>query len=207
MAELNMKCVGITVFAVLLTASCAGRSTGLKQTHIDETFTKKPVSDILVIGVAHQEDSRRLFEQRFVAALKAAGVDAVGSIEAVGIPSDMELKKEEILRAVERYGSDSVIITYRTAVEHKDAYTRGDGLQEGYYGRYGLLNSYAYDPGFSTERTTLWLETELYDVATESRIWSAQSISRNVESERQVIADVIKTTVAALMKSGVVAPK
>ncbi|MGD8369332.1 MAG: hypothetical protein PVG78_16965 [Desulfobacterales bacterium] len=207
MAQTSLRRIFTAVLAAVLVVACAGPRTALKQTHVDEAFKESPVSHILVIGVTHREDNRRLFEDRFVAALKAAGVDAVASAEAIPIPPDMKLDKAAILSAVNRYGSDAVIITHMVDIEHKDAYSRRAGAGAGYYESYGILHSYYSDPGYSTSRTSVWLETNLYDVQSESLIWSAESKSWNVESDRQVVADVIQEVVRALLKSGVVAPK
>ena len=81
--------------------ACAGSGTELTKKRMDNTFSGKPVSDIVVIVVADEEKTRRLFEQKFVARLKHAGVDADSSIEAISMPSNLKLKKEAILKAVE----------------------------------------------------------------------------------------------------------
>jgi hypothetical protein len=207
MGESSLMRLCATAIAAVLLMACGGTGAALKQTHIDEAFRQKPVSDILVIGVTHREDNRRLFEDRFVSALKAAGVDAVGSAEAIAIPPDMKLKKDAILQAVARYGSDAVIITHLVDIEHKDAFSRSADAEMGYYGLYGILHSYFSDPGYSMNRTAVWLETNLYDVKTESLIWSAESKIWNAESNRQAIDDIVRGVVQELLKSGLAAPR
>ena len=207
MIEMNLKGTFAAVIAALLTVSCGGPGTDLKRTHFEPAFQKKPVSDILVIGVSQEEKARLHFEKRFVRALKTAGIDAVASAEAVAIPPDMKLEKEAILKAVKIYGSDAVIVTHLVDIETKEAFNRSELNAAGFYGYYGLWHSYHHDPGYSMEQTTVWLETHLYDVATESLVWSAESKSWNVQSERQVIGDVIQGVVKDLIKSGVVVAK
>jgi hypothetical protein len=205
--EMNLKGALAAVAAALLIVSCGGPGTDLKRTHFEPAFQKTPVSDILVIGVSQEENARLRFEKRFVHALKTAGVDAVGSAEAVAIPPDMKLQKEAILKAVALYGSDAVIVTHLVDIETKEAFNRAEASAADFYGYYGLWHSYQHDPGYSMEQTTVWLETHLYDAASESLIWSAESRSWNVQSERQVIADVIQEVVKNLLESGVVVPK
>jgi hypothetical protein len=79
------------VFSGVFIIACAG--TKLTHTWVDETRHGKPVSDILVIGVTYKKENRQSFEDKFVAQLKAAGVEAVSSSDVIPIPSDLELKK------------------------------------------------------------------------------------------------------------------
>ena len=86
--------------------------TELTQKQVNEAFKGKPVSDILVIAITGNEDSRRSFERKFVARLKSAGVEAISSEETIPMPADLELKKEMILSAVNQFENDAVIITH-----------------------------------------------------------------------------------------------
>jgi hypothetical protein len=78
----------------VLTAACAG--TRLIQTRVDEARRGKPVSDVLVIVVADKKQTRRSVENKFVARLRAAGVEAVSSVEAIAMPADLKLEKDAI---------------------------------------------------------------------------------------------------------------
>ena len=75
------------VFASVFIIACSG--TKLTHTWVDETYQQKPVSDIMVIGITYKEKNRHLFEDKFVAQLKAAGVEAVSSADVIPIPSDL----------------------------------------------------------------------------------------------------------------------
>ena len=101
--------LALTVFTGVLIISCGGASTKLVDTKADPAYRNKPVSDILVIGVTHDEKGRRSFERRFVAQLKGIGLEAVSSADVIPIPADQELEKEGILKAVAEFGNDAVI--------------------------------------------------------------------------------------------------
>jgi hypothetical protein len=203
----NRKRMAVVMILTVLVAGCTAKRTELTRNHLEEAYRERPVSNILVIGVADKEETRRRFEERFVAALKSAGVGAFGSTDAVAIPPDRKLPKEAILEAVAGNGGDAVIITRLVDIQRKEAYSRLAPEAAGFYGQYGYLYNAVHDPGYSTERTTVWLETHLYDAASESLIWAADSKSINVESARQVIGDVIAAAVKDLLASGVVAPR
>ena len=98
-----MQWIGCGLLLAMLTVACAGAKLTAKP--LDSSETAKPVSDILVIVVADRDETRRFFENRFVEALKAAGIDAVASADAIPMPSDLQLKREAILQAVDRFSS------------------------------------------------------------------------------------------------------
>lgn len=197
-------CVALTVVMFI---ACAGSGTELHKKRSDKTYSGKPVSDILVIFIADEEKTRRHFEQKFVSRLKAAGVEAVSSAEAIPMPSNLKLEKEAILKAVEQYGNDAVMITHLAGLEDKEIRTRSDPRDLGYYPYYGLIHSYVYDPGYSAMQTTVRLETNVYDVKTEKLIWSGQTRTWNKDSESEIINDVIKIVVEDLQKSKLLAPR
>jgi hypothetical protein len=205
MKKNHYKWFGYLFLFAFLLISCAG--TELTSKKIDEAYKGKPVSDILVIAITGNEHNRRSFEKKFVSQLKAVGVDAISSEEAIPMPSDLELKKEAILNAVNQNENDAVIITHLIGKEEKDVYTRGGSGRRGYYGFYRSRYSYAHDPGYSSTSTTVRLETNLYDVKTEKLIWSGKSNSWSKDSKGELINDVIKAVINDLQKNKLIAPK
>jgi len=205
MKKNSVKRFGYLFAFVFLIISCSG--TELTHKQVTEAYQGKPVSDILVIAITGNEDSRRSFEQRFVAQLEAAGVEAIASVDVIPMPADLEMKKETILDAVNQFGNDAVIITHLTGKEEKEVYSRTGPTHIGYYGHYHNRYTYAYTTGYSSTSTTLRLETNLYDVKTEKLIWSGQSKTWNKDSKNQIINDVIKVVINDLQNSKLIAPK
>jgi hypothetical protein len=97
MRQITIKWFVCAVFLGVLIIACAG--TKLTHTQVDESRQGKPVSNILVIGVTYKEKEmvRQSFEDRFVSQLRAAGVEAISSGDAISIPADLMLEKDEIL--------------------------------------------------------------------------------------------------------------
>jgi len=187
---------------VFLIVSCAG--TELTHKQVNEAYIGKPVSNILVIAITGNEDSRRSFERNFVAQLKSVGVVAISSEEAIPMPPDLELKKEAILNAINQFENEAVIITRLINEETKEAYTRGGYAYRDFYGYYSY---YAHAPGYSSTSTTLQLETNLYDVKTEELIWSGRSKTWSNDSKGQIINDVIKVVINDLKNDKLISPK
>ncbi len=63
MKQSSVKWFGYLFSFVFLIISCAGTETELTQNQVNEAYKGKPVSDILVIAITGNEDSRRSFEQ------------------------------------------------------------------------------------------------------------------------------------------------
>jgi hypothetical protein len=207
MRQITIKWFLYAVFSSVLVIGCAG--TKLTHTWVDEARRGKPVSDILVIGVTYKEKEavRRSFEDKFVAQLKAVGIEAIASGDAISIPTDLKLEKDEILNAVNKYNNDAVIITYLIGKEEKEAYTPPSRGQGGYYGYYGRAYGYAHNPGYTRTHTLVRLATNLYDVKTEKLIWSGKSETLSPDSTRQVIDDVIKLVIKDMQQNGLLSPK
>lgn len=204
MKQSSVKWFGYLFSFVFLIISCAGTETELTQNQVNEAYKGKPVSDILVIAITGNEDSRRSFERKFVARLKSAGVEAISSEDAIPMPADLKMKKETILNAVNQYENDAVIITHLIGKEEKDVSTRGGSAHRGFYGFYRSRYS---DSGYSSTTTTVRLETNLYDVKTEKLIWSGKSKTWSKDSKDQIINDVIKALINNLQKNKLIAPK
>jgi len=203
MKRSSVKWFGYLFSFIFLIISCAGTETELTQNQVNEAYKGKPVSDILVIAITGNEDSRRSFERKFVARLKSAGVEAISSEEAIPMPADLELKKEMILSAVNQFENDAVIITRLIDREVKEVYTHGGTARGGYYGYYSRHSA----PGYASTSKTIRLETNLYDVKTEKLIWSGQSKTFSKDSKDLMINDVIRVLVNDLQNNKLITPK
>jgi hypothetical protein len=207
MKQNSVKWLCCLCFFVFLVISCAG--TELTHKQVNEAYKGKPISNILVIAITGNEDSRRSFERKFVVQLKSAGVEAISSEETIPMPADLELKKEAIIDAVRHFKNDAVIITHLTDKEAKEGFTRGDETHRGYYGFYHSIykGSYAHDPGYSNTRKTVRLETNLYEVKTEKLIWSGQSKTISKDSKAQIIDEVIRVVINDLKNNKLISTK
>jgi PBP1b-binding outer membrane lipoprotein LpoB len=199
MKQSSVKWFAYLFSFVFLILSCAG--TELTHKQVNDAYKGKPVSNILVIAMMVNDDTRRIFEKKFVAHLKSAGVEAISSVDAIPMPVDLELKKETIFNAANQFKNDAVIITHLIDKEEKDVFTRGGRGYRGYHG------SYAYDRGYSSTRRAIRLEMNLYDVKTEELIWSGQSKTWSKDSRNRIINDVIKVVINDLQNNKLISPK
>ena len=207
MKKITIKWFVYAMFSSVLIIACAG--TKLTHTWVDEAHRGKPVSNILVIGITYKEkeEIRRSFEDKFVTRLKAAGIKSISSGDAISIPTDLELKKDEILKVVHKFNNDGVIITHLIGIDEKDVYTRSEQGPSGYYSYYGWAYGYSHSPGYSSTKNTVRLATNLYDVKTEKLIWSGKSETLSPDSVSQLIDDVINAVINDLQKNNLLPQK
>jgi len=205
-----MKGLFSGLMLVVLVGVLLHACTKTKMTNIwmDEAYQGGPVSDILVIGISHEEKTRRTFENIFVKQLKAAGVEAVSSADVIPMPADQKIKKEAILEAVRKHNNDAVLITHLIGVEEKQVRTPSDSFHtDGYYGYYGHVYGYTHVPDYYNTYTYIRLETTLYGVNTEKPIWSGQSRTLDQDSDKKLFVDVIKTVIENLQRNNLLLKK
>ena len=74
----------VSAACCVLLIACGG-GTKLTKTQIDPDRRGKPVSNLLVIGVTYNQETRRAFEGKMAAQLKATGIEAATSVDAIPI--------------------------------------------------------------------------------------------------------------------------
>lgn len=190
----------LAVFVGVLFNGCA--STKITETSVDKSFKGKTISNVLIIGVASDENNRRLFEKTFVQHLKAVGVTAISSADVIPIPADQKIEKETILQVVNKFKNDAVLVTHIAGIDKKTSYKPAvytTGVN--YYGRYGYYYANRIMPSSVSSHMKLYLETELFDVASEKLMWSGKSQTWETESVKKVIDGVIKVAVKEMQKN------
>jgi len=200
-----IKWFACVVLSGVLIIACGG--TKLNTTKVDEARLGKPVSDILVIAITYEKELRHSFEDKFVAQFKTAGIEAVSSADVIPISEKQQLEKDAILKAVNKFENDAVIIIHMVGVEEKEIITRSPSSGRGYYGHYLWAYGNTHQPGYSSTRITVRLATNLYDVKTEKLIWSGKSETLRPDSVNQIIDDVIKVVIQDLQKNKLLPPK
>ena len=182
--------------AVALLAACA--STSLQNEWRAEEDSGPALRKVLVIGVAKREDVRRTFEDGFVAALKARGVNAVASHSTV-LETDPEAS-EKVREAVKATGADGILMTRLVKVD-KQTQTTTVGqpmvmpMHYNMYGYYPKMWLGAYGPPMTVSYDVAILETRVFRAASEKLVWvggtETFAPSSNVREETEAFAKVI----------------
>ena len=168
----------------------------------------KAYAKVLVVGATENTDRRRHFEDDVVRSFAAIDVGAVSSLATIG--GNQAINREVVAAAARDTGSDAVLITrlldeqVRAEVEEgrstaASAERRNDVALADFF-RYDYVEH--PDPMTVTTIRTVLVASDLYDVATETRVWSAQSTTIDKESVDSAITGVAEAVTRSLRSGG-----
>jgi hypothetical protein len=184
-------------------AGCA--STSLTDQWTSPEFAGPPLKKLMVVGVSTQPGPRRIFEDEFAAALKAAGVDAVASYTK--ITQDGQADQAVLEQAVKDLGAEGVLVTRLVKTEQRTQVTPGyyrPVPTVGFYGWYSSAWVGYYEPPAVYQYDVVIAETSVYHIGEGELVWSGTTETfapQNVRKETQGFAKVI---IGALKKQGVI---
>ena len=206
------RLMGLALTGLLATA-CS--SATVKESWIKPGYSDK-VENVYLIGIAKENDFRRVFEEAFKRELSDKGVRAVPSHNL--LPQSQEGNREVIIQSMAANGCDSVLLT-RLIRSRKEVDTPGPGIQAvkvtpsplyldpwynswgGYYSRnYSVIN---IQPE-AHETVTLTLESVLYSLEPEERIWSAQLEIVDAIDIKNMIQDYVEEVAKNLRQKGLI---
>ena len=176
--------------AILLLAGC-GPSTKIEKTWTDPSFTPATVQSykkILVMGLLKDESTRRIAEDKMVAAFKN-----VTAVQSYSYLQPADTIRGEVEDKLKKDGFDAVVIMRLADVDKSVSYVPGTG----YGGWYGYRYS---SPGYYQEDKTFYVETNFYSLPDTKLLWSGTTSSVNPNKLDRTIDDVINTLKGQLQK-------
>ena len=197
------------IFLVLLVAglltSCS--TAAIKETWRSPTAQATAYKKLLVVGVANDDNLRRMFEDIFVQTLRDHGVPAVPSHTFI---SDIDkADSTQVAEAAKQAGADAVIITRVASRSESTNYQYATGEivsgitvmeKSGPNSSTTVVMSAAGIAPHTTDFEHATLRTNFFDAASARLVWSAQSSV--FESDRRATAcwDLAALLVKALGK-------
>ena len=194
--------ISFLMLVVLLLSGCV--STRLTAVWKDVAYQAHPTK-VMVIGVAKTPLKRRIFEDEFVAQLKAHRTDAVASYKVL---SDKKQDDQEAIAAkVKELDADTVLITRLVSKKTVKVYVPSMPYYPPlYYGRWPDYYDYGYrtmyTPGYMTEEEFAVMETNLYDAASDNLIWAATSETEIRGSDQSQIKEYIGVMSNTMVEHG-----
>ena len=192
----------------ILAVSCSGQSSRMVQSSVEESHIDRPIKDVLILVLVDDQEIRKIFEKHFKDWLNVKGVEAIISTKVLPIDDETKLDKEALIEVVDKYENDTILITHIVEYGETEVFSR-DRVQffYNYYGFYNYGLGYVYWPTVYGEKVQIDLETRLYDVKTESLIWSGNSILKNPETTGKAIGYVVEMVIQALDENGLLPKK
>ena len=142
--------------------------------------------------------NRRLFEDKFVEALKTYSTDAISSYTI--IPSAEKLNKATVESKIETLQIDAILVTKLVNAKQDRKYSTVINPARRPSGSGGThATEYRFvEQGTYYEYETVSLETNIYDTQTDKLIWSGWSDTILEDSVEVAIASLIKAIAKSL---------
>lgn len=157
---------------------------------------------------------KQVFEDRLASAAAAHGIKAVksGDVFKPNFTSENAASKEAILAKVRELGLETIFTVALKRKETTTRYVPGEAYTPapyygGYWGYYSSTYGTVYAPGYYVQDKTYYVESNLYEVASEKLLWSVQSEVFNPDSVQDVAEDYTKMLLDALDKEGLLRKK
>src|SRR4051794_24831134 len=170
---MNRNLFTLVAFILVFVVGC-GPSTKIEKTWTDPSFTPGTVNNykkVLVMGLLKDESTRRIAEDKMVAAFK--NVQAIQSYSYLQPTDTVRNMVEDRLK---KDGFDGVVVMRLANVDKSTSYVPGT-TYGGWYGyRYGGMYG---SPGYYQEDKTYYIETNLYSLDQNKLLWSGTTSSLN----------------------------
>ncbi len=177
----------------------------------DKSFKK-----ILVLGLLHENDRslKEKMEEHVVGDLKNLGYDAICSCEEYGAKTFENMKESEALQKLNGGGIDAVltIVLLNKAKERYYVQNKRDQSNYSMHNRdwwdyYSTMHDHIYQPGYYTESTKYFWESNFHDLAAKQMLYSVQTESFDPSSKETLAHEYGKLIINDMVKSKILASK
>ena len=172
---------------------------GCSSLRVVETWNKPAVQGhryqkILILGVARNENNRKMFEDIVVAELRRNQANAVQSYTVIPEFNPDKTSRAEVVAAVRASGCDAVLTTRPLSVGDT---TVTQGGQGGYV--YGAAPMAAHYDFLQAK-----LQSSMFDSATEEVVWSSTIKTFDADREARVFHDLGRFFSETLRRDGLI---
>ena len=201
---MRIRPLAICLLAVLL-SSCVG--TSLKQTWKSPEYHNGPVSNIAALAVDERGYVRSAFESRFVLELRKHGI---GSFTTFDLLSLTEIKSDKAATAerLRSAGADTLLILrlVDSSVSYREVHVGmgASGPYNTWYDYYAM--AYGISQSYGNLKQSTLLETSIFDLKTNKRIWSGltDTVTAYYTDRVAEMDKVVAKVVAAMNKDGII---
>ena len=199
-----------TCLLAALLCSCA--STTVKKTWKAPDYQGGAIKKVAVLAVTDRVLLRQGFENRFVTQIRERGAEAVVTHDELSLPHIKE-NKQAAAERLHAAGAEGVVILrlmnvdstyreYRTGEERYSEYVTGFGSAPWY--DYYTVAYMDMTPTYGNLKQKVYLETALFDLKTNKRVWSGLTQTVLTETMDRVaeMDPIVEKVVAAMRKDG-----
>ena len=167
---------------------------------------------ILVLGLIRDTDRslQENMETHMIGDLKEKGYNAVGSLAEYGPKAFSNMTEPEAVNKLKESGVDAVITIVlldkqkeRSYVPARLYYSPYGMYYNRFWGYYGTLNYRIYEQGYYVTDTEYFWESNVYDMSTQSLIYSVQTKSFDPGSSESLGHEYGKLIIKAMSDNGI----
>jgi hypothetical protein len=212
-----MKHILATIVVFLFLFSGCGPSTSITSSWKAENVQPGKFKKVVVLGLVRENDRtlREKMEQHLVGDLRELGYDAVCSCDEYNPKAFENMNEEQALGKLRTSGVDAVLTIVLLDKTQERDYVPGRVVYSPYtiyqnrFWRYSrVMYDRIYTGGYYTTNTKYFWESNLYDLATNSLVYSSQSQSFDPltseslghEYGQMIVQDMVKKNVLADLK-------
>jgi len=196
------------VLGVLFGSGCASQS--VTQEWHDSTF-KGSFNNVLVIAIRKEDVRRRMWEDSFVAELRARGVTAVQSYQKF---PDAAPDTQQVIATVREQHYDAVLVSSRLPNSQTTRYIPGHTTTQPVTTQNTFSNAYTTRwtevevPGYTETNERRHYQTDLWQTGDSSHVVWTGMIDFAETSDLSVIPEAVQGTIAPQMeRAGVLPPR
>lgn len=176
--------ISMCLLAWLFVTACS--STKITSSWKASNLQPKQYNKILVLGLIKDSDRslQEKMEAHLVDDLKSKGYNAVSSLQEFGPKAFSNLTEAEAIATLKQSNIDAVVTIVLLDKQKERNYVPGRMYYSPYvmyYNRfwpyYGTLNYRIYEPGYYVTDTKYFWESNVYEVSTQSLLYSVQTKS------------------------------
>jgi hypothetical protein len=177
---------------------------------VDKTlFQPGKYSSVFVAVMSQNLKVKQVFENDLASEATARGLKAVksGDVFKPNFTTENAGTKEAVLTKVRELGLETIFTVTLKRKETSTRYVPGETYAPapyygGYWGYYSNTYGTVYAPGYYVQDKTYFVESNLYEVASEKLLWSVQSEVFNPDSVETVAGEYTSMLLDALDKEG-----
>lgn len=187
--------LGCWLIILAFSGTAFSKTTVLEDVWKDKAYAGK-LKKITVFWIDQDRARRVIIEDEFMRQLKARGIEAFPMY--IVIRPDKMVEKEAALDKIKALGAAAILtvrmIDKRTAQSEIPDPARQDAAEASAPSFY----HYVYDTVIRESDESAYLETILFDSATEKRVWAARSISKIKPGNQETMKAIVETLIDRL---------
>jgi len=151
-------------------------------------------------------------EMAAAAAKRGLGVVKSGDVLPSTFRTTGKISKEELKKIISDNGCDGIVTFAVLDQKEQTRYVPGTtsyapagyGMYDPYYGYYSHYQPTVYSPGYYTTDKVYFVESNFYDVESESMIWSVQSEAVNPSNVKSFSKQYVHNLLTSLKKNNII---